>query len=40
MITYVRVVRRNVFLLDIYDKSGQANISEKELKLLIELLAE
>ena len=37
MITYVRIVRHTVFLMDIYDKSEQANISDKELQLLIEI---
>lgn len=40
MITYVRIVSQNVFLMDIYDKSKQANISDKELQLLIDILAE
>jgi hypothetical protein len=40
LITYVRVVKSNVYLLDIYDKSNKATISDKELRLLIELLAE
>lgn len=40
MITYVRIVSQNVFLMDIYDKSEQANISDKELQLLIDILAE
>jgi hypothetical protein len=40
MITYVRVVSETVFLMDIYDKSEQANISDKELQLLIDVLAE
>ncbi len=38
MITYVRIVKQTVFLMDIYDKSEQANISNKELQLLIEIL--
>jgi len=38
IITYVRIVKRCVFLLDIYDKSEQINITAKELKLLISLL--
>ncbi len=38
MITYVRILKQTVFLLDIYDKSDQANISDKELELLIEIL--
>jgi len=40
MITYVRIVKSTVFLIDIYDKSGQSTISDKELKLLIDILAE
>ena len=40
MITYVRIVSENVFLMDIYDKSEQANISDKELQLLIDILTE
>ncbi len=39
MITYVRVISENVFLMDIYDKSEQATISDKELQLLIDILA-
>ena len=39
LITYVRIVQNSVFLLDIYDKSEQPNISDKELKLLIEILS-
>ncbi|MBP6386059.1 MAG: type II toxin-antitoxin system RelE/ParE family toxin, partial [Pseudarcicella sp.] len=38
LITYVRVVKKTVFLMDIYDKSEQENISDKELQLLIELM--
>ena len=40
VITYVRVAKSNVFLMDIYDKSEQSSISEKELLWLINLLAE
>lgn len=40
MITYVRIINNTVFLLDIYDKSEQATISDKDLQLLIEMLAE
>ncbi len=40
LITYVRVVKQTVFLMDIYDKSEQANISNKELQLLIAILQE
>ena len=39
LITYVRIVQNSVFLLDIYDKSEQPKISDKELKLLIEILS-
>ena len=40
VITYVRIIKETVYLLDIYDKSDQSTISDKELKLLIDLLAE
>ncbi len=40
IITYVRVVKNTVFLLDIYDKSELDSISDKELKMLIDLLTE
>lgn len=40
LITYVRILKKTVFLLDIYDKSEQSTISDKELKLLINLMAE
>ncbi|MEI8204464.1 MAG: type II toxin-antitoxin system RelE/ParE family toxin [Bacteroidota bacterium] len=40
IITYVRFVKNTVFLLDIFDKSEQVNISDKELKMLIDILAE
>lgn len=40
LVTYVRVVKETIYLLDIYDKSDQSTISDKELKLLIELLAD
>ena len=39
LITYIRIVKKRVFLMDIYDKSDQKTISDKELRLLIELLA-
>ena len=39
LITYIRIVKKRVFLMDIYDKSDQETISDKELRLLIELLA-
>ena len=38
MITYVRIVKNIVFLLDIYDKGEQSTISDKELQQLINIL--
>lgn len=40
MITYVRIHRNIIFLMDIFDKSEQANISDKELQMLIDILAD
>lgn len=40
MITYVRIHRSTVFLMDIYDKSEQANISDKDLQMLIDILSD
>lgn len=40
IITYVRIVKQTVFLMDIYDKSEQANISDKEIQMLIDILQE
>ena len=40
VITYVRVIKNTVFLMDIYDKSDQSTISDKELQMLIDILAE
>ena len=39
IITYVYVSEETVFLLSIYDKSQVENISEKQLKGLLNLLA-
>lgn len=39
IITYVRIVKGTVFLLDIYDKSEQTDISDTELQWLINMLA-
>lgn len=39
IITYVRLVRNTIYLMDIYDKSEQATISDKELEFLIDLLS-
>lgn len=38
LITLVRFENKNVFLLDIFDKSDQETITDKELELLIKLL--
>jgi mRNA-degrading endonuclease RelE of RelBE toxin-antitoxin system len=40
LITYVRIVKNTVFLMDIYDKSEQANISKAEMQMLIDILSE
>ena len=40
LITYVRIVKETVFLMDIYDKSEQANITDKELEKLIKILSD
>lgn len=40
IITYVKIVKQKVFLLNIYDKSQKETLSEKELRLLLELLSE
>lgn len=39
IITLVRVFKNKVYLLDIYDKSNQANITDEELITLIEALS-
>jgi hypothetical protein len=38
IITFVRITKGTVYLIDIYDKSEQSTISDNELKLLISLL--
>lgn len=38
IITLVRIARKTVYLIDIYDKSEQSTITDKELGLLISLL--
>jgi len=40
IITFVRFIKNIVYLIDIYDKSARENISDKELKELINLIAE
>ncbi len=40
VITYVKTPKNKLYLIDVYDKSEQSTISEKELKLLVDLLAE
>ena len=39
VITFLRIANETIFLMDIYDKSEQVDISSKELKLLIDLLS-
>ncbi|HTB30879.1 MAG TPA: type II toxin-antitoxin system RelE/ParE family toxin [Bacteroidia bacterium] len=39
LITYIRITAKTVYLIDIYDKSEKDTISNKELQLLIDLLA-
>ena len=38
VITFVRIIKQTVFLMDIYDKSEQPNISDKELQFLVDIL--
>lgn len=38
VITYVKIVKKTVYLLAIYDKSAQQNISDAELTALINLI--
>lgn len=38
VITYVLVADETIFLIDIYDKAEQDNISDKELKVIIKNL--
>lgn len=40
IITCVRIVNETVFLLTIYDKSEQENLSDKELNELLEFLTD
>lgn len=40
LITHVHVFQNIVYLIDIYDKSEQPDISARELKMLIEFLAD
>lgn len=39
IITYVRLIKNTIYLMDIYDKSEQSSISDKELEFLIDLLS-
>lgn len=39
VITFLKSITEKIYLIDVYDKSEQSTISDKELKLLIELLA-
>ncbi|CAN5397359.1 hypothetical protein BH09BAC5_BH09BAC5_09320 [soil metagenome] len=38
IITLVRLTKKTVYLIDIFDKSEQSTITDKELKLLISFL--
>lgn len=38
VITYVRITETSVYLLSIYDKSQQDNISDKEIKELLKFI--
>lgn len=40
LITYVRVLKNTVYLMDIYDKSDLATISMMELQMIIDTLSE
>ena len=40
LITYIQVVNSTIYLVTIYDKSEQENISDKELKSLIKEIPE
>jgi mRNA-degrading endonuclease RelE of RelBE toxin-antitoxin system len=40
IITYVRVVKNTVFLMDIFDKTEQSTITDKEIQMLINSLAQ
>ena len=40
IITYIRVLQNIVYLMDIYDKSEQETISDREMQLAINKLAE
>jgi mRNA-degrading endonuclease RelE of RelBE toxin-antitoxin system len=39
IITFLQIIEETVYLASIYDKSEQANISYKELKLLAEIIS-
>ena len=40
LITYVRVLKNTVYLMDIYDKSELTTISTMELQMIIDILSE
>jgi mRNA-degrading endonuclease RelE of RelBE toxin-antitoxin system len=40
VITYIKIEKKSITLLDIYDKSDKESISEKELTELLKLAAE
>jgi mRNA-degrading endonuclease RelE of RelBE toxin-antitoxin system len=40
IVTYIRYIKETVYLIDIYDKSDEGSISEKEIIELISLIFE
>jgi mRNA-degrading endonuclease RelE of RelBE toxin-antitoxin system len=40
IITYLRIIKNTVYLIDIYDKSEQVAISDNELMMIIETLSD
>jgi mRNA-degrading endonuclease RelE of RelBE toxin-antitoxin system len=38
VITYLQIIHQTIYLLSIYDKSEKENISDKELKALLQLI--
>jgi len=38
IITYLQIIHQTIYLLSIYDKSEKENISDKELKALLQLI--
>lgn len=40
LITYIQIVRSSVFLVEIYDKSEQTTLTDKEVRMLIDAINE